>query len=52
MRNMNLREYLMDSCIPIRLACINVEGWPILVSLWYVYLEGKSFVLLKEMPRS
>jgi hypothetical protein len=33
----------MDSCIPIRLACINVEGWPITVSLWYVYLEEKIF---------
>jgi hypothetical protein len=42
-RNMNLQEYLMHSCIPIRLACINVEGWPITVSLWYVYLEEKIF---------
>jgi hypothetical protein len=42
-RNMNVREYLIDSCIPIRLACINVDGWPITVSLWYVYLEEKIF---------
>ena len=40
---MNVREYLMDSFIPIRLACINVDGWPITVSLWYVYLEEKIF---------
>jgi hypothetical protein len=43
LRNMNVREYLMDSCIPIRLACINVDGWPNNSILWYVYLEERIF---------
>ena len=43
MRNMNVQEYLVDSCILIILACINVDGWPIIVSLWYLYLEEQIF---------
>ena len=40
---MNVGEYLKSSLIPIRLACVNTNGWPITMSLWYVYLEEKIF---------
>ncbi len=38
---MNVNEYLTNSLIPIRLACINTEGYPITMSLWYIYLKEK-----------
>jgi hypothetical protein len=40
---MNVNDFLTRACIPIRLACITIAGWPITVSLWYVYMEEKFF---------
>ena len=34
---------LTNSKIPIRLACISISDWPIVVSLWYTYLNGKVY---------
>ena len=36
-------ECLTNSKIPIRLACISISDWPIVVSLWYTYLNGKVY---------
>jgi nitroimidazol reductase NimA-like FMN-containing flavoprotein (pyridoxamine 5'-phosphate oxidase superfamily) len=35
-------QYLIDSDIPIRLACLSTSDWPAVVSLWYVY-SGEKF---------
>lgn len=40
---MNIDQYLHNSIIPIRLACINSVNWPITISLWYVYMDNKIF---------
>ena len=36
-------EYLTNSKIPIRLACMSISDWPIVVSLWYTYLNEKVY---------
>jgi nitroimidazol reductase NimA-like FMN-containing flavoprotein (pyridoxamine 5'-phosphate oxidase superfamily) len=38
-----IMECLTNSKIPIRLACISISDWPIVVSLWYTYLNGKVY---------
>ena len=40
---MNVNDFLTKECIPIRLACITIPNWPIAISLWYAYMEGKFF---------
>lgn len=40
---MEAKNFLTKATIPIRIACISGSGWPITISLWYVYLEEKLF---------
>jgi nitroimidazol reductase NimA-like FMN-containing flavoprotein (pyridoxamine 5'-phosphate oxidase superfamily) len=35
-------QYLINSDIPIRLACLSTSHWPIVISLWYIY-SGEKF---------
>jgi nitroimidazol reductase NimA-like FMN-containing flavoprotein (pyridoxamine 5'-phosphate oxidase superfamily) len=39
----NTIQYLIDSDIPIRLACLSTSNYPIVVSLWYVYTDEKFY---------
>jgi hypothetical protein len=39
----NTIQYLIDSDIPIRLACLSTSNYPIVVSLWYVYIDEKFY---------
>ncbi|HET7148948.1 MAG TPA: hypothetical protein VFI73_10665 [Candidatus Nitrosopolaris sp.] len=34
---------MIDSDIPIRLACLSTSDWPAVVSLWYVYNSEKFY---------
>lgn len=34
-------KFLRDTKIPLRLSCLTGTGWPLIVSLWYLYTEGK-----------
>ena len=36
-------ECLTNCKIPIRLACMSISDWPIVVSLWYTYLNEKVY---------
>jgi nitroimidazol reductase NimA-like FMN-containing flavoprotein (pyridoxamine 5'-phosphate oxidase superfamily) len=36
-------ECLTNSKIPIRLACMSISDWPIVVSLWYTYLNERVY---------
>jgi nitroimidazol reductase NimA-like FMN-containing flavoprotein (pyridoxamine 5'-phosphate oxidase superfamily) len=38
-----IMECLTNSKIPIRLACMSISDWPIVVSLWYTYLNKKVY---------
>ena len=43
MNSKNTIQYLIDSYIPIRLACLSTSNYPIVVSLWYVYIDEKFY---------
>jgi nitroimidazol reductase NimA-like FMN-containing flavoprotein (pyridoxamine 5'-phosphate oxidase superfamily) len=36
-------EYLTVSDIPLRISCISTQNWPIIISLWYVYMNEKFY---------
>ena len=36
-------DYLTISDIPIRISCISTENWPIVISLWYIYMDKKFY---------
>ncbi|MFN2377756.1 MAG: pyridoxamine 5'-phosphate oxidase family protein [Candidatus Binatia bacterium] len=36
-----LEKHLSESTIPLRLACSGRSGWPLVVSLWYLYRDGR-----------
>ena len=38
-----IMEYLTNGKIPIRLACMSISDWPIVVSLWYTYMNEKVY---------
>jgi nitroimidazol reductase NimA-like FMN-containing flavoprotein (pyridoxamine 5'-phosphate oxidase superfamily) len=35
-----IKQFLSDTLIPIRLACIDRQGDPLVCSLWYLFAEG------------
>lgn len=36
-------QYLKDIRIPLRLGALTRSGWPIVLSLWYVFMDGKVY---------
>lgn len=38
-----IATYLSEIKIPIRLACITDSGWPLVTSLWFVFMNGKLY---------
>ena len=38
-----LEHYLMKTRIPLRLACITANDWPLVVSLWYLFADGQLY---------
>ena len=38
-----IQHFLQDSRYPIRLACTGMDGYPRVVSIWFVYQEGLFF---------
>lgn len=39
-QNKSLEVYFKETKIPLRLGFVNEAGWPMVVSLWYLYEEG------------
>lgn len=35
------KKFLREVTIPLRLSCLTASGWPMIVSLWYLYIDGK-----------
>lgn len=33
-------RYLRDTVVPVRLACLTASGWPLVLSLWFLYRDG------------
>ncbi len=43
-----IAEYLDAQRIPLRLACHTPSGWPVVLSLWFVRLEGSLWCATQE----
>ncbi|MCB1616812.1 MAG: pyridoxamine 5'-phosphate oxidase family protein [Pseudomonadales bacterium] len=39
--NEEMDAFLESACIPLRIACNDHSGFPLIVSVWFYYLEGK-----------
>ena len=49
--NSNIDQILSDTKIPIRLACIKSDGAPIIVSLWYICMDGKIYCATQKSAK-
>ncbi len=41
--NVSLERYLIETRIPLRLSCISDSGWPLVLSLWYLFKDGSLY---------
>ncbi|MBL6982512.1 MAG: pyridoxamine 5'-phosphate oxidase family protein [Anaerolineales bacterium] len=44
-------EYLETARIPLRLACKTESGWPMALSLWFQYQDGKLYCATQKSAR-
>jgi len=44
-------HYLRDIEIPLRLSCVSTSGWPVGLSLWYLYRNGRLYCATQESAR-
>ncbi len=42
-----IKNYFEDVRIPIRLTCVTESGWPMVLSLWFVYKDNKLYCATK-----
>jgi len=47
----DIQIYLQESLIPVRLACTTETGWPMVLSLWYLYEEEAIYCATQEAAR-
>lgn len=43
-----MERYLHETLIPMRLSCITGSGWPVVLSLWYLYRDGLLYCATQE----
>ncbi len=43
--------FMEETIIPLRLACVTESGWPLTLSLWYVYLDGAIYCATQKSAR-
>ena len=41
--NSAVQQYLAEIQIPIRLSCLDESGWPVVLSLWYLFEDGMLY---------
>jgi len=46
-----MEDYLEAARIPLRLACSTESGWPMGVSLWFLYQDGRLFSATQRSAR-
>jgi len=51
MANKSSEEYLMEAKIPLRLSCISTSGWPVVLSLWYLFEEGRIYCATPQQAK-
>ncbi len=47
----NIEEFMANARIPARLACINRDNWPVVLSLWYIKENGKIYFATQETAK-
>ena len=43
MAKTTLSNYFQETKIPLRLACTTASGWPVVLSLWYLFEDGNFY---------
>lgn len=43
MLHQEAERWLAGAGIPVRLSCVRGSGWPVVLSLWYLYDQGKLY---------
>lgn len=46
-----MEQYIKDTKIPLRLSCLTTTGWPLILSLWYVYRDGVLYCSTQETSK-
>ena len=47
----DVETYLTETIVTIRLGVLNQSGWPLVVSLWYIYRNGAIYLATRESAR-
>ena len=47
----DIEDYLQEVRIPIRLSCTTGSGWPIVLSLWFLYEDGYLYCATRDKAR-
>ena len=47
----NTQAYLAQAQIPLRLSAISPSGWPVVLSLWYVYMDQALYCATQKNAR-
>jgi hypothetical protein len=47
----SIEQYLKEILIPLRLSCGSTSGWPVVLSLWYLYEDGDLFCATPQAAR-
>ena len=47
----DVRAYLQEVVIPLRLSCITPSGWPVVLSLWYLYRDGQLYCATQKTAK-
>ena len=47
----SIEHYLKEIQIPLRLSCLSASGWPVVLSLWYLYEDGSLFCATPKAAR-
>ena len=46
-----IEQYLTEMKIPLRLSCVTDSGWPVGLSLWYLYEDGHLYCATQANAR-
>ena len=45
------KAYLEEARIPLRLSCVTPSGWPMILSLWYIYRDARLFCATRRSAK-
>jgi nitroimidazol reductase NimA-like FMN-containing flavoprotein (pyridoxamine 5'-phosphate oxidase superfamily) len=51
MTDVSIEKYLNETQIPLRLSCISASGWPVVLSLWYLFDEGNLYCATPQQAK-